>query len=95
MEDGIHPSYHVWIENSDDSARRAREAAAVQAGDQPDWPWGTRESTLKVVVDALVVHYITGTEVISGPHSVSGLTDMAIETPGNDHDSDPGLDDLL
>lgn len=94
-EEGIHPSYHVWVEKSDDSAGRAREVAAVRVSDQFDWPWRVRQSTLKVVVDALVVHHITGTEVISEPHNVTGLTEFAIETPGNDHDPDLGLDDLL
>lgn len=94
-EDGIHPSYHVWAESSDNSAGRVREVAAVGVGDPSDWPWGARESTLKVVVDALVVHHITGANVISEAHSVTGLTDVAIEPPNNDRDSDLGLDDLL
>ena len=94
-EEGIYPRYHVWVENSDGLAGREREVPAVRAGDQSDWPWGARESTLKVVVDALVVHHITGANVISEAHSVTGLTDILTETPGNVGVSDLGLDELI
>ena len=94
-EEGIHPLYHVGVANSDGLAGREREVPAVRDGDQPDWGWRARESTLKVVVDALVVHHITGANVISDAHSVTGLTDIFTETPGNVRVSDLGLDDLI
>ena len=94
-EDGIHPSYHVWEDHSDASASQVDEDAALRAGDPTDWLWGAREPTLKVVLDAVVVHHINGVKVISKTHAVTGLKDITIETAGNAGVSHPDLDDLF
>ena len=94
-EDGIHPSYHVWEDHSDGSARHVREDAALRAGYPTDWLWGAREPTLKVVLDAVVVHHITGVKVVSETHAVTGLEDITMETAGNVGASPPDLDDLF
>ena len=94
-EDGIDPSYHVWEDHSDASASQVGEDAALRAGDSSDWLWGVREPTLKVVLDAVVVHHINGVQVISETYAVTGLKNITIETADNAGVSHPDLDDLF